>query len=127
MAMKDDGLDMRVYHERQQKGASGLHTINNLLQSAALTQQDLDRIRADSASDQGSKSPRKKGSFQCWSTVSKRISKSNKENKDAKNAHHSDVSFQVVQKAIKPFGLRLVSPNSPELHRAGAAAVCGYV
>jgi len=119
-----------VYHEQQKNSASnsGLQAVNNLLQRPAFTPQDLEKMakapdKADPLEEQHLvKSPRKK--FQYWPTAGKKQSKSDKE---AKKAREGNVSIQVVQKALKSFGVRLLMASDPELHKPDAEAIWGYL
>lgn len=130
---KDDGLKMHVYHERKSKSSSGLHAINNLLQRPGVTELDLDKIGqiSDKVTPLGNqdqaKSLRKKASSRAWTNVMKTCSRSNKENKDGKNSCTGETTVEVVQKALKPFGVRLLQAGDPELHGPDAAPAWGYV
>jgi len=130
--LQDDSMEMRLYHERQ-KGSlgSGLHTINNLLQGPVATQRGLEKItklpgdKADPICDHSLlRTPRKKVSFQYWSTIGKKCCKSDRDASKTRNAGFTPL---VLQKALEPFGVRLLSPSDPELRGPEAAPVWGYV
>jgi len=119
----EDSLDIRVYHERQKNGSSGLQAINNLLQYAGTTQRDLDKIakvmdKADSFSDQTPlRSPGKKTAFRYLTSVGKKNPR----------ARNGNLSIQMMQKALKPFDVRLLATSDTELWGPDAVLAWGYV
>jgi len=132
LSSKEDSLAMLVYHERKKSNPSGLQTINNLLQHHGVTQKDFHKVtkmadNKDYVNDQAMvRSPRKRQSFRLWSSVERTISKASKGNKDAGNKQSCDASIEVLQKALDPFGVRLLSVADPELYSSDAAHVWGY-
>lgn len=128
--LQDDKLDIRVYHERQKNksGLSGVHIINNLLQRPAVTIRDLDRIsrsseKVDSMLDRNFiKSQRKR--FSCNFSFQSTGKKCYRTDKEAGRSRNHALSFQALQKALRPFGARLFPAGSSEL---GALNPWGYV
>lgn len=122
---RDSSLSIYVYHERQRRNLCGMHVVNNLLQRAAVTQRNLEKIAAslDKAERKLIKNPRKK-ELKYWLTGGR---KGWRMEPNSNMMHSGNFSIQVLQKALEPFDLRLVSAKDPEVHGADAEAPWGFV
>mmetsp|Transcript_80581 Transcript_80581/g.261124 ORF Transcript_80581/g.261124 Transcript_80581/m.261124 type:complete len:210 (+) Transcript_80581:210-839(+) len=107
-----DGPCLLVYHERQRASLCGLHAVNNLLQRWAFTERDLYRIarRLDRA-EKDLLVHRKRNA------VLHAVTGGRAGYKMERHANHSgwgDFSIQVLELALRPFGVQLVLPGNPD-------------